>query len=168
MEIKFCSLCGNELVLKEIGDEGQIPFCLECNKPYFKNPVCSVLVAVLNKNNEVLLLKQNYVSTTNWGLVAGYLKVSESLEQAVYREVLEETGLEIKECKYISSYYYDNKEILMIGFVAFTDNINFNLNSKEVDNIKWETFTNALTLIRNGSTAQKHLINIMNFLKTEK
>ncbi len=168
-EYKYCSHCGKELILKEIGDEGIIPFCVECNKPYFRNPVCSVLVAVVNNNNnEVLLLKQNYVSATNWVLVAGYLKVSESLEKAVYREVLEETGLEISECKYINSYYYNNKEILMIGFVAYTNNHNFNLNSKEVDNIKWETFSNALSSLRNGSTGQKHLINVIGYLGLDK
>ncbi len=168
MEIKFCSFCGNELVLKEVGDEGKLPFCNKCNIPFFNNPVCSILAAVINDNDEVLLLKQNYVSTTNWGLVAGYLKVGENLEQAVAREIKEETGIEISDVKYISSYCYEKKEMIMIGYLARAKNIDFNLDSNEVDDIMWENMENAINLFREGSIAQKHFIKVLDYTNINK
>lgn len=50
-----------------------------------------MLVAIINENNQVLLLKQNYISTKNYTLCSGYLKKGDTLEETVAREVLEET-----------------------------------------------------------------------------
>lgn len=157
MEIIYCQRCGMKLIPKEIGDEGFIPFCEYCQIPYFNNPICSVLVVVVNPKDEVLLLRQNYVSESHWVLVAGYLKVGETLEQAVAREVQEETGLTVQDCHYILSYDYPRKELLMLGFVAYTNDITFTHHSKEVDDLRWASFPIAQQLLREGSIGQQLL-----------
>lgn len=167
MEINYCQICGAKLSQKEIGDEGFVPYCLNCDKPYFTNPVPSILVAVVNQDNEVLLLQQNYVSTTNWVLVAGYLKFGESLEEAVKREVKEETGLDVSQLSYINSYYYDKKEIIMIGFVALSESKAYTLDSKEVDNLSWVNINQTSALLRDGSIGQKHLSLVIDYLASK-
>jgi NAD+ diphosphatase len=74
MKFKFCPICGRELIPKEIGDEGLLPYCEKCRKPYFDWIGQAVIVAVVNEFDEVALLRQDYVSKTNWILVAGYIK----------------------------------------------------------------------------------------------
>ena len=134
MKFKYCPTCGENLVQKEIGDEGLITFCKNCSKPYFDWFGQCTISAVINEHNEIALLKQDYVSTTNWVLVAGYIKQGETLEEAAIREVDEETGQSVNKITYISSYYYEKRELLMIGFRCDVEKREFN-NSNEVDKV---------------------------------
>ena len=106
MELNFCTQCGRKLVLKPVGDEGDQKYCTECNRYYFDNPASCVLVAIINERNEVLLLKQNYISQKHYTLCSGYLKKGETLEETVVREVFEETGQRVISCEYVQSYYF--------------------------------------------------------------
>ena len=109
-------------------------------------------MAVVNEYQEVALLRQNYVSTTNHVCVAGVMKMGESAEETVVREIGEELGLHVKSLQYIKSYPYEKKEMLMLGFQAVVDKQDFVL-SGEVDAAKWVKFEEALSLLREGSIA---------------
>jgi NAD+ diphosphatase len=156
MEMNFCQICGEKLILKQIGDEGMIPYCKTCNKPYFKSPAPCALVVVINEFNEVVLLKQEYVSKTTWGLIAGYVTEGENAEETVLREVKEETGLNIKACRYISSYHHASNNLLMLGYLAFAQKSDFEM-SCEVDQINWFSIKDAILNIREGSIASELL-----------
>jgi len=137
MIYKYCPKCGEKLQKKEIGDEGLIPFCISCEKPFFDNPVCVVGALVINEKNQILLLKSNYISTTNWTLIWGYVKNGETLEAAIKREVLEETNQQIKKLQYVTSYYYEPNQLIMPGYIAYVDAQPLLLNSNEVDDMMW-------------------------------
>jgi len=160
MKFKFCPLCGSKLVSKDIGDEVDLPYCENCLRPYFDWFGQTVLVVVMNQRSEVLLLKQNYVSTTDWVLIAGYMKQGSTAEETVIREVFEETGQTAEELQYIKSYYYKKRELLMSGFLVHVNAQDFN-NSSEVDEIKWFKVEDALTKLREGSTGKEHLRNCL-------
>ena len=68
------------------------------------------------------------------------------------REISEELGLRVKSLKYIKSYPYEKKEMLMLGFQAVVDKQEFIL-SGEVDAAEWVRFEDALPLLREGSIA---------------
>ena len=78
MRFTYCPHCGTKLGQKEIGDEGMIPFCEQCNIPLWDMFTTSIIVAVVNEYDEVALLRQNYVSATNYVCVAGIMKIGES------------------------------------------------------------------------------------------
>ena len=118
MRFTYCPQCGLKLTLKEIGDEGFIPFCISCSKPYFDWFGQCTISAVVNEFNEVALLNHKGAASTHWGLVAGHLKQGETLEQSAIREVNEETGQEVDHIEYISSYYHEKKELLIDGSIA--------------------------------------------------
>ncbi|MFY9394505.1 MAG: NUDIX domain-containing protein [Halanaerobiales bacterium] len=166
MEFKYCTICGEKLIGKEIGDEGILPYCQSCQQPYFSIFNVSVLVAVM-KDDKVLLIKQNYVSQNNWVLVAGYIQKGETAEETVFREVEEETGLKARECKYIESYFHVKNEMLMLGFLVSVDDDRC-VPGKEVDEINWFNINEAVDLIREGSTAQKHIMNVRKYLGLDK
>ena len=92
MKFTYCPHCGTKAVLKEVGDEGQIPYCTECETPLWDMFMTSIICAVVNEENEVALLRQNYVTTTSHVCVAGVMKMGESAEETVVREVKEELG----------------------------------------------------------------------------
>jgi len=161
MEFKYCPLCGKELVKKNIGDEGLIPFCNDCESPFFDwIPTCIISV-VTNEKDEVLLLRQNYVSKVNWGHVAGYMSKGESAEECAVREILEETAQAVDEIKYLKSYYYEKKNLLMLGFHGKVTSSEL-ITSSEVDSLQWFDYQKALDLIRPESIAHKILLEYYN------
>lgn len=152
MKFRYCPHCGKKLIKKEIGDEGFIPFCEKCEVPLWDMFTTSIIVAVVNEENEVALLRQNYVSQMNHVCVAGIMKIGESAEDTVVREIAEEIGLTVREIEYIKSYPYGKKEMLMLGYKAVVDKDDFTL-SGEVDSAEWVKFEEALPLLREGSIA---------------
>ena len=152
MRFQYCPYCGKKVELREIGDEGMIPYCTECKIPLWDMFTTSIIVAVVNEYQEVALLRQNYVSTTNHVCVAGVMKMGEAAEETVVREIGEALGLHVKSLQYIKSYPYEKKEMLMLGFQAVVDKQDFVL-SGEVDAAKWVKFEEALSLLREGSIA---------------
>jgi NAD+ diphosphatase len=150
MRFTYCPHCGARLILKEIGDEGMIPFCDKCNIPLWDMFTTCVIAAVVNEYGEVALLRQNYVSTTKYVCVAGIMKIGESAEKTVIREVKEEIGQAVEKIEYISSYPYEKKEMLMLGYKAIVSKQEFKL-SGEVDSVEWVKYENALSLLREGS-----------------
>lgn len=152
MHFSFCPHCGTKSVLKEIGDEGKIPYCPECKVPLWDTFRTCIICAVVNEENEIALLRQDYVSATNYVCVAGVMKLGESAEETVYREVKEELGLEVESMKYMRSYPMPAKELLMLGYKVTVKKSEFVL-SGEVDSAKWFKFEDALENMREGSVA---------------
>jgi hydrolase, NUDIX family len=152
MRFTYCPHCGTKLISKEIGDEGMIPYCNKCNIPLWDTFTTSIIVAVVNEHNEVALLRQNYVSKTKYVCVAGIIKIGESAEETVTREIKEEIGQDVEKLKFIKSYFYEKHEMLMLGYKATVKKQDFKL-SCEVDSAKWVKYENALSLLREGSIA---------------
>ena len=152
MRFIYCPHCGDKLIKKEIGDEGLIPFCETCSIPLWDMSETCIITAVINAENEVALLKQNYVTTETYVCVAGHMKIGESAEETVIREVKEELGLNVEELEFIKSYPYEKKEMLMLGFKVKVKKADF-VFSQEVDTAKWFPFPDALENIREGSIA---------------
>ena len=152
MHFTYCPHCGTKLIGKEIGDEGVIPFCEKCSIPLWDMFTTSIIAAVVNEYGEIALLRQNYVSTTKYVCVAGIMKIGESAEETVVREVKEEIGQDVEELEFVRSYPYDKKEMLMLGYKAVVKKKEFQL-SGEVDSVKWVHPDQALDLLREGSIA---------------
>lgn len=150
MRFTYCPHCGNQLIKKEIGDEGYIPYCTSCEVPLWDMFTTSIIAAVVNEEGEIALLRQNYVSTTKHVLVAGIMKLGETAEETAIREIQEEIGLRVKSLEYVRSYPYEKKEMLMLGYKAVVNKGNFTL-SKEVDSVEWVKLEAALGLLREGS-----------------
>ena len=152
MRFTYCPHCGKKLIKKEIGDEGKIPYCESCCIPLWDMFTTSIIAAVINEYHEVALLRQNYVSSAKHVCVAGVMKIGESAEQAVIREVKEEIGQDVETLEFISSYPYEAKEMLMLGYKAIVKKQELKL-SGEVDSAEWVAFDNAVSLLKEGSIA---------------
>ncbi len=152
MHFTYCPHCGTKLIDKEIGDEGRIPYCEHCNVPLWDMFTTSIITAVVNEQGEVALLRQNYVSTTNYVCVAGIMKMGESAEDTVIREVKEEIGQDVEKLEFIKSYPYPKKEMLMLGYKATVQKKDFLL-SGEVDSVEWVKLEDAPAKLREGGIA---------------
>ncbi|WP_139902225.1 NAD(+) diphosphatase [Clostridium thermarum] len=142
MKFKFCPKCGGELVEKYSWDEGGVPYCPFDNIMYFDTPKPCVIVAVI-KDTDILLLKQSYIYENSKVLVSGYVCNGETVEETVYREVKEETGITVDSIKYLGSEYLASKEILMLTFMAKYVEGDIN-KSAEVEWVSWSCLEDAL------------------------
>lgn len=152
MRFTYCPHCGTKLIKKEIGDEGMIPFCEPCSVPLFDMFSTCVICAVTNECGEIALLRQNYLSDTRYVCVSGFMKIGESAEDSAIREIKEEIGQTVEEIRFVRSYPYEKKEMLMLGFHAKVKKADLEL-SVEVDDAEWIKFEDALAKIREGSIA---------------
>ena len=93
MRFTFCSDCGTRLIPKEIGDEGEVPYCTNCERPLFDMFSSCIIVLVVNEKNEAALLKQSYLSQRYYTLVSGYMKPGERRRNAQDGKYLRKSAL---------------------------------------------------------------------------
>ncbi len=161
MNFNFCPHCGSKLIYKEIGDEGNIPFCNQCNTPFWDLFSTSIICAVINEYNEIALLRQNYVSKEHYVCVAGMIKIGETGEETAKREISEELGLNVIDLSFVGSYFYDKKELLMLGYKAKVLKKDFII-SKEVDSAQWFPLDTALSYLNKDGIAWQLVSSIIN------
>ncbi|EEL52199.1 MULTISPECIES: NUDIX hydrolase [Bacillus cereus group] len=77
--------------------------------------IVAVSACIMNENNEILLVKVQWRADT-WEMPGGQVEEGEPLDQAVCREVLEETGLTVKPIGITGLYYNASKYILSVVF----------------------------------------------------
>ena len=128
---EYCPYCGTKLVLKELKNEGLIPYCNNCNDYRFELYSVAVSMIIINKKeNKSLLIKQ--YDTNYYRFVAGYINKGETAEDAVKREMNEEIGIKPILIKPLKTSYFEKTETLMLNYLAVVDTLDIKPNY-EVD-----------------------------------
>lgn len=150
MDFTFCPQCGEKLRPKLCGDEGEVPYCKSCKRPFFPfSYPCVICLCISEDGSEIALIKQGYVSE-NYVNVAGYVKQGETPEVTAVREVKEEIGLDAISVRYVGSWYHAKSDNLMLGFECKVKKGELVLSS-EVDEADWFTLESARNLLRRDS-----------------
>lgn len=155
MDFRFCPDCGSPLSFRELGDEGMVPWCETCDKPWFPMFPVAMIALVYNEKGEVLLLHQDYISHSRCNLVSGYLKPGEDAETTAIREIAEETGQQVEKLDLVCTRWFERKQMLMIGFLAGVTEQPLRI-STEVDYALWASPNTLLDQVVNrpGSVAR--------------
>lgn len=157
MRFRHCPDCGGLLTARDLGDEKNVPWCDSCGVPWFPVFPCAIIALVYNDNGEVLLQRQDYISTSFRTFVSGYMVPGENAEECARREILEETGLHADHLELILTSWFERKGILMIGFFAHVLDTDLKL-SCEVDEASWTQPEKILNLIsQNPESAARKL-----------
>lgn len=149
MKFTYCPDCGERLISRPIGDEGETPYCNNCKRPFFGFSYPCVICLCVSETEEIALIKQSYVSE-NYVLVAGHIKAGENAENTAVREVFEETGLIVTSCRYLLSRFHEKSDCLMLGFLCRVKKGELRL-SEEVDSGGWFSVSETEGLLRQGS-----------------
>lgn len=114
---RFCSKCGRPVTQSE---KERMLYCESCGFQVY--PVISpcVIVAV-HDGDRLLLTKYAGREYTKYALIAGFVEIGETLEQAVIREVQEEAGLKVKNLKFYKSQPWPFTDTILAGFYAELD-----------------------------------------------
>ncbi|KAA6343816.1 NADH pyrophosphatase [termite gut metagenome] len=124
---RFCPVCGTPT--KQITSIfKQCPTCEEELYP----PIAVAILALVRKGDSILLVRARNFRGSFHGLVAGFLETGETLEECVQREVLEETGLRVKNLTYFGNQPWPFPSGLMVGFVTDYDGGEIQLQSEEL------------------------------------
>ena len=111
---RHCGCCGAIM--------DRIPFtwgksCPACRTEVFPH-IHPCIIVLVRRGKEFLLVRKVGSSPGRFGLVAGFLDMGESLEECVKREVLEETGMTVKNIRYVGSQSWPFPSQQMMGFIA--------------------------------------------------
>ncbi len=132
----FCANCGYKT---EMSDAGYRRHCPSCKTDHFPRTDPVVIMAV--RHGEKLLLgRQKVWAPGMYSAVAGFMEPGETLEQAVAREVKEETGIAVGKVTYIASQPWPFPSSLMVGCVAEAVSETISLDDKELEAARWFSF----------------------------
>lgn len=113
---RFCGACGAPLRLFALGHRAK------CT-----NPICALdhfpridpaMIVIVSWRDQCLLGTQSTWAPGRYSTLAGFVEAGESLEDAVRREVFEESGVRVGACHYHSSQPWPFPSSLMLGFTA--------------------------------------------------
>ena len=96
-----------------------------------------VVIMLVTHGNDVLLGRSPHWPEGMYSLLAGYMEPGEGIEEAVRREVFEETGVRVGDVGYLSSQPWPFPTSLMIGCTAQALNKDLTLDPIEIEDAKW-------------------------------
>lgn len=114
--MKFCPRCGHELIVSEVDGIPRKKCPSEsCSYVFWNNPI-PVIGAIVERNGEVVLVRNKQWPPKIFGLVTGFLERGETPEQGVLREVREELGLEGQIVNFVGYYPFFEMNQLILAF----------------------------------------------------
>lgn len=146
---KFCGVCGAPMKMHTAISK----CCIRCGKEVWPQLATAVIVLV-HRGEEVLLVHAKNFKSNFMGLVAGFVETGETLEEAVHREVKEETNLEITNLTYFGSQPWPYPCGLMIGFNADYVSGEIKLQTSELARGSWFSKDNLPTIPEKLSIAR--------------
>ena len=146
---RHCARCGTLTVMGEAGHVRTCPNCGATHHPR-TDPVVIMLVHD-PEADRVLLGRQARWPVGRFSALAGFVEPGESLEDAVVREVAEESGVEVTDLRYRSSQPWPFPASLMIGFHARYAGGEAHAADAELEAVRWFT-REELTAVVEGRT----------------
>jgi NAD+ diphosphatase len=130
---RFCANCGH---VTEVGEGGLIRACPACGVEHHPR-VDPVVIMLVTDGDRTLLGRQAVWPEGRYSALAGFVTVGESLEEAVRREVEEESGVRIEPPEYVSSQPWPFPASLMLGFEAQYAGGEPNTGDDELQDVRW-------------------------------
>jgi len=131
---RFCSNCGAPT---EATDGGHERRCPACGAHHFPRTDPVVIVRVVDERDRLLLGRQGSWPEGRFSVLAGFVEPGETLEEAVRREVLEESGVVVGATAYVASQPWPFPSSLMIGFNAMAAGGNPRPGDGELAEVRW-------------------------------
>lgn len=126
---KFCSHCGHPT---EVHPTEYAMVCPSCRYHQYPRVNPCIITIITRGDDEILLAKSVHNKTNMYGLIAGFVEVGETLEEAVQREAFEEVGLRLKNVQYMSSQPWPFPSNLMVAFRAEYESGEIKLQEEEI------------------------------------
>ena len=133
----YCGICGSPARSAAAGNS-RVCANKDCGREIFPRVDPAIIVLVTN-GESCLLGRQASWPEGRYSTIAGFVEPGESLEDAVRREVYEETNVHVGKVSYHSSQPWPFPSSLMLGFVAAATSKDIVLNDGELEDARWFT-----------------------------
>ena len=131
---KYCGRCGKPTH----ADENERALRCECGNVIYPAIAPAGLVGVTN--GDKILVTKYRTGFAHFALVAGFTEIGETLEETVAREVMEETGLKVKNIRYYKSQPWGIVSDLLVGFYCDVDGDDtIKMDESELKIAEWRT-----------------------------
>jgi NAD+ diphosphatase len=128
-----CAVCGSPT---RVAEAGHLRACPQCGAQHHPR-TDPVVIMVVESGERLLLGRQARWPRGRYSALAGFVEPAETLEEAVAREVLEESGVEVRAARYVSSQPWPFPSSLMIGFVAEHAGGEPSPRDNELEDVRW-------------------------------
>ena len=150
---RYCPRCAGHLQPRAAGHE---LVCEACGRSQFPRTDPAVIMVVTfgepgSEGERCLLGRQATWPPGRYSTLAGFCEPGETLEDAVRREVLEETGVVVGEVDYFGNQPWPLPASLMIGFVGRAVTEEIDVDNDEIDDARWLTRAEMLAQTQAGT-----------------
>ena len=132
---RFCGLCGSPTRSEEAWHMRRCT-APQCNTMHFPRTDPAVIMLVTD-GDRALLGRSRHFPTGMYSTLAGFLEPGESLEDAVAREVREESGIVVGPVFYHSSQPWPFPANIMLGFYAEAATSEITVDYGELEDARW-------------------------------
>jgi NAD+ diphosphatase len=158
----FCANCGARTNIEEAGYSRHCP---RCGTRHFPR-TDPVVIMTVEHDRRLLLGRREGWPAGRCSVLAGFVSPGESAEEAVVREVQEESGIVARDPRYVSSQPWPFPSSLMLGFDAFADGGEPKARDGELAEVRWFGFdeVSAAAAERNADLKLPPPVSIARFL----
>jgi len=132
---RFCAKCGGPSTMTEGGWQRVCPAC----KAHHFPRTDPVVIMLITHGNSVLMGRSPHWPEAMYSLLAGFVEPGETIEAAVRREVLEESGVHVGDVRYLSSQPWPFPTSLMFGCQGFATTTQIDIDPDEIEDALWVT-----------------------------
>jgi NAD+ diphosphatase len=129
----FCANCGTRTAMKEGGWKRECPSCKAEHFPR-TDPVVIMLVT---HGDRILLGRQKQFMPGMYSCLAGFVEAAETIEDAVRREIFEESGIRCTDVTYYMTQPWPYPSSLMIGCTARATTEDIVVDRVELEDARW-------------------------------
>ena len=115
---RYCGRCG---AFMNHSDKERALICPDCGNIVYPKICPVIIVAVLHGESILLTKYKSKVKIDRYALVAGFAEIGETIEETVEREVMEETGIHVKNLHFYKSQPWAFSDSLIFGFYCEAD-----------------------------------------------
>lgn len=133
---RFCGVCGGAC---EARSAGNAMSCTRCGTQHFPRTDPAVIMLVTTGDAALLGHSTRFPNSTMYSTLAGFVEPGESLEEAVAREVFEESGIRTGRVYYHSSQPWPFPASIMLGFHAEALSTEITIDPTEIEDARWFT-----------------------------
>jgi NAD+ diphosphatase len=151
---QFCGACGGPTELST-ADRSRI--CPRCKLPYYPRLSPAMIVAV-EKGDSILLARSPHFPPGIYSVPAGFVEPGESTEEAVAREVFEETNIRVRDVRYFGSQPWPFPNSLMLGFKAEYAGGEIRISETEIEDAGWYRYDEMPNLFQGNVSIAQWLI----------
>ena len=153
-----CARCGAEI---ESTLGGSVRVCVKDQSQHHPRTDSAVIVLVKDKDDRILLGHQPIWLDGRFSTFAGFVEPGETFEQCVEREVFEESGVKVKEIKYLGSQPWPFPASIMIAFSAVVDDPSTaKADGVEITEVRWFTRDELKSSVADGSLSLPPTISV--------